>query len=305
MLSFPPRRLVTIYPKVDHFLPQEGKKKISRFSEFESNVSIILWILLIKCDVICINFVHFFLFIFAFIFWFYRMKRVDYVFLIDKVHTRLASWKNKLLNKAGRLILAKSVLNTIPTYYMQISWLPQSICNQLNKMTRKFIWKGTVSKGVHLVGWDKITYPKSFGGLGVWVARTTNPALLGKLVWDIHTNANKVWVQILSNKCLDNSSILDIPKKNGSTTWNSILKARSILKDGFVFWLGNDNTSFWYSSWTTLGTFRILIPWVDIHDISLCIRDGIINGEWNFNPLYTILPNNIQNHVKSIPPLFA
>jgi len=173
-MSFPPRRLVTIYPKVDHFLPQEGKKKISRFSEFESNVSIIVWILLIKCDVICINFVHFFLFIFAFIFWFYRMKRVDYEFLIDKVHTRLASWKNKLLNKAGRLILAKSVLNVIPTYYMQISWLPQSICNQLNKMTRKFIWKGIVSKGVHLVGWDKITCPKSFGGLvSEWLALLT------------------------------------------------------------------------------------------------------------------------------------
>jgi len=41
-MSFPPRRLVTIYPNADHFLPQEGKKKISRFSGFESNVSIIV-----------------------------------------------------------------------------------------------------------------------------------------------------------------------------------------------------------------------------------------------------------------------
>jgi hypothetical protein len=207
-----------------------------------------------------------------------RMKRVDYEFLIDKVQSRLASWKNKLLNKAGRLTLAKSVLNAIPTYYMQISWIPQSICNQLDKMTRKFIWKGTNGKGVHLVGWDKITQPKSLGGFGVRVARNANTALLGKLVWDIHTNANKSWVHILSNKYLGNSSVLDVPKKNGSTTWNSILKARSVLRDGFVFRLGNGTTSFWYSSWTTLGSFASMVPWVDIHDISLCIRDLIING---------------------------
>jgi hypothetical protein len=131
------------------------------------------------------------------------------------------------------------------------------------------------------------------GWLGVRVACTTNTSLLGKLVWDVHTNSNKLWVQILSNKYLDNSSIIDVPKKNGSTTWNSILKARSVLQDGYVFRLGNDNTSFWYSSWTTLGTFASLIPWVDIHDISLCIRDVITNGNWNFNPLHTLLPSNI------------
>jgi len=135
-------------------------------------------------------------------------------------------------------------------------------------MSRKFIWKGNDGKGVHLVGWDKITRPKSLGGLGVRVARNANTALLGKLVWDIHTNTNKSWVHILSNKYLGNSSALDVRKKNGSTTWNSILKARSVLRDGFVFRLGNSTTSFWYSSWTTLGNFASMVSWVDIHDIS-------------------------------------
>jgi len=41
-MSFPPRRLLIIYPKVDQFLPQKGKKKISRFNEFNSNVSIMV-----------------------------------------------------------------------------------------------------------------------------------------------------------------------------------------------------------------------------------------------------------------------
>jgi len=35
-----------------------------------------------------------------------RLTKSDYEFLIDKIQRRLASWKNKLLNKAGRLALA-------------------------------------------------------------------------------------------------------------------------------------------------------------------------------------------------------
>jgi len=151
------------------------------------------------------------------------------------------------------------------------------------------------------VGWDKITRPKSLGGHGVRVAHNDNIVLLGKLVWAIHTNAKKIWVKLLSNKYLGNSSVLDVPKKNDSTTWNSILKVMSVLRDGFVFRLSNSTTSFWYSSWTTLGTFASIFSSVDIHDIFLCIHDLIMDGNWNFNPLYTILLNNIQNHVKSRP----
>jgi hypothetical protein len=38
---------------------------------------------------------------------------------------RLASWKNKLLNKSGCLRLATSVITSTPSYYMQIAWLQQ------------------------------------------------------------------------------------------------------------------------------------------------------------------------------------
>jgi len=50
-----------------------------------------------------------------------RPKKSDFFFIIEKMQKRLASWKNKLLNKLGRLALASSVLSSIPTYYMQIN----------------------------------------------------------------------------------------------------------------------------------------------------------------------------------------
>jgi hypothetical protein len=53
-----------------------------------------------------------------------RLQRRDFEFLEEKIGKRLASWQHNLLNKAGRMTLVKSVLNSIPNYYMQVAWLP-------------------------------------------------------------------------------------------------------------------------------------------------------------------------------------
>ncbi|PNX93226.1 ribonuclease H, partial [Trifolium pratense] len=133
-----------------------------------------------------------------------RVKKADFAFIIDKLNSRLASWKNKLLSKPGRVTLAKSVMNSIPTYYMQISWLPSSICSQIDMMTRKFIWKGNSNKGIHLVGWNVVTKSKEDGGLGVRLAREANTAMLGKLVWGLQQQSDKPWVHMLQDKYLHN-----------------------------------------------------------------------------------------------------
>lgn len=114
-----------------------------------------------------------------------RAKRSDFLYIIEKMQSRLASWKNKLLNKPGRLTLASSVLSAIPSYYMQITWLPQNICDSIDQTTRNFIWRYSNNKGIHLVGWNKIAHPKHLGGLGIRPAREANISLLGKLVWEL------------------------------------------------------------------------------------------------------------------------
>ncbi|MCI28277.1 ribonuclease H, partial [Trifolium medium] len=114
-----------------------------------------------------------------------RAKISDFHFIIDKMQSRLAFWKNRMLNKPGRLALASSVLTSIPSYYMQIAWLPQIICDSIDQITRNFIWRDFNNKGIHLVGWNKITRPKQYGGLGIRPASEANISLLGKLVWDM------------------------------------------------------------------------------------------------------------------------
>ena len=177
-----------------------------------------------------------------------RAKRNDFYFIIEKMQSRLASWKNKLLSKPGRLTLASSVLSSISAYYMQTSWLPQSICDSLDKTTRNFIWRGSNDKGIHLVGWSKITRPK-FLGLGIRTARETNICLLGKLVWDLVQSTNKLCVNLLSNKYASGHKVLQANASSSSSPiWSSIIKVKNVLKDGYSWRSGSGSSSFWFSN---------------------------------------------------------
>lgn len=46
---------------------------------------------------------------------------------------------------AGRITLAKSVLLAIPNYFMGTVHLPISICREIEKITRNFIWGSSTS----------------------------------------------------------------------------------------------------------------------------------------------------------------
>jgi len=164
-----------------------------------------------------------------------RARRSDFHFIIEKMQSRLASWKSKLLNKAGRLTLASSVLSSIPSYYTRIAWLPQNICDIIDQTTRNFIWRDANNEGIHLVGWKKIARPKYQGGLGIRSARETNICLLGKLVWDMLQSSNKLWVDLLSDKFYDGPRLLSATARpSDSSTWSAIIHAKKLSQIQFL-----------------------------------------------------------------------
>ncbi|GJY10807.1 RNA-directed DNA polymerase, eukaryota [Tanacetum coccineum] len=57
--------------------------------------------------------------------------------VVQKVSTKLSSWKAKSLSVGGRLTLIKSVLGAIPTYYMSMFKVLEGILSQLEKFCNK------------------------------------------------------------------------------------------------------------------------------------------------------------------------
>ncbi|KAH1064281.1 hypothetical protein J1N35_029268 [Gossypium stocksii] len=97
-----------------------------------------------------------------------RVTKGTYAFLIDKVRKRLSGWEGKMLSLARRVTLAKSVLQSIPNYFMQPTLLPMGIFKEIEKMIRKFIWgSNNIFQKTALVGWDKCFLPQG-DGRTVW-----------------------------------------------------------------------------------------------------------------------------------------
>ena len=58
----------------------------------------------------------------------------------ERVGKKLAGWKGKLLSTRGREILIKAAAQTVPTYTMSCFQLPNTLCDDLERMMRNFWW---------------------------------------------------------------------------------------------------------------------------------------------------------------------
>jgi hypothetical protein len=114
-----------------------------------------------------------------------RLRREDEQVLIDKVAGKLPKWKGKLLNKACRLTLIKSMLSSLVIYHMPVFPLSKWAIKKIDKIRRSFLWQGNEdAKGGHcLVNWKHVQWPKKLGGLGVLDLTSFNMALRLRWKW--------------------------------------------------------------------------------------------------------------------------
>lgn len=59
--------------------------------------------------------------------------------VVDKVKSKLALWKRKLLPFTGRITLIKSVLDSLPGYYISIFKLPKGVAREIKKIKAAFL----------------------------------------------------------------------------------------------------------------------------------------------------------------------
>ncbi|GKD97873.1 reverse transcriptase domain, reverse transcriptase zinc-binding domain protein [Tanacetum coccineum] len=60
--------------------------------------------------------------------------------LIDRLRSRLSTWKASLLFIGGRLTLIKSLLGSLGIYYLSIFRAPESVLNDLERIQSNFFW---------------------------------------------------------------------------------------------------------------------------------------------------------------------
>ena len=71
-----------------------------------------------------------------------RVNKATYQTILDKVDKRLTGWNATHLSLAGRITLAHSVLQAMPIYAMQMTFLQAPVHGKIEKSCRRFIWDG-------------------------------------------------------------------------------------------------------------------------------------------------------------------
>ena len=68
-------------------------------------------------------------------------RRYDtFAFIKEQVGKKMQGWKEKLLSRAGKEVLIKSVAQSIPTYTVGVFQLPRKLCDELDAMYGRFWW---------------------------------------------------------------------------------------------------------------------------------------------------------------------
>ena len=78
---------------------------------------------------------------------------------------RINIWVNHFSSRGGRLILLKSVLQSIPIYWASIAYIPKGILTKIRKLCFSFLWTASKqTEGIDLVKWKTLSKPKNLGG---------------------------------------------------------------------------------------------------------------------------------------------
>ncbi|XP_021738796.1 uncharacterized protein LOC110705261 [Chenopodium quinoa] len=156
-----------------------------------------------------------------------RSKRVVFEALLDRIWKKLQGWKEKLISRAGKEVLLKSVIQAIPTYLMGVYKFPCLVIEKINSAMARFFWGcSDTRRKTHWRSWSTLCTPKCLGGMGFRDLSVFNDALLGRQAWRLVHNENSLLSKVMKAKYYPNCSFLEASLGHaGSYSWQSVWSA--------------------------------------------------------------------------------
>lgn len=200
-------------------------------------------------------------------------SRLFWAPLKERLQRNLASWKRNYLNQAGKLVLLKSSLNSLPNYWFNLYSMPASIRSDIDRIRRCFFW-GDDLKGVdtkrklHLINWETLCLPKNAGGLNIGIMKLKNGAMLAKWLWRLYTERGRMWNELMV--ALYGKEIqFDVLQIKINTHSSPVIQSiRNLLKwdkmeqlvqpSAFIWSVRNGSkVLFWHDHWHHSGLLRV------------------------------------------------
>lgn len=142
--------------------------------------------------------------------------------LISRITAQIKHWTSKLLSYAGRLQLVKSIISGIVAYWIQVFPIPKAVIKHIQAICRSFIWSSSdqITKKAPISS-NKMCDPKNAGGLKIMDLNIWNLTMFTKLVWNISTKKDTLWVKWIHVYYMKGKSLQDMVYSNG---WSWMFK---------------------------------------------------------------------------------
>ncbi|XP_071727797.1 uncharacterized protein [Rutidosis leptorrhynchoides] len=105
----------------------------------------------------------------------------------------------RLLSVGGRLTLTKSVLGSLPLYFLSLFKASSGVVKLLESIRRKFMWNARNNNSITWVKWNQALDSKKLGGLGIGSIQAKNLSLLAKWWWRLKTERNFLWANTIKS----------------------------------------------------------------------------------------------------------
>ncbi|KAL0355533.1 UNVERIFIED_CONTAM: putative mitochondrial protein [Sesamum radiatum] len=169
-----------------------------------------------------------------------RSKKEVFEGIKERIWHKIHSWSAIKLSQAGRAVLIKSVLQTIPTYVMSCFRLPDTFLKELEGLMAEFFWKSGSNSATHWLAWEKLCTRKDEGGLGFRRLKEHNVALLAKQSWRVAFQTDSTLSKVLGHKYFPDSTFFEARLGSApSYTWRSMLATRDLLVAGVRWEIGD------------------------------------------------------------------
>lgn len=235
-----------------------------------------------------------------------RSKQDLFSSTVDRMVQRALSCPSRFISMAGKAVMLQGVLSTMPTFAMSCFELPVSVCKRIQSVLPRFWWDSKEGeKNICWISWDKLTLPKSSGGLDFRDIQAFNQALLAKIAWRLLTKPECLLSRILGGKYCNNSHFLKVEAAiSYSHGWKGILLDRDLLVQHLGRVIGDgETTCVWKDSW--INPEKNLRPQgpVFLQDQDLLVSDLLSREtkEWNLARVKNLLPE-LADHILTLRP---
>ncbi|CAM8948389.1 unnamed protein product [Rhodiola kirilowii] len=175
-------------------------------------------------------------------------------YLVDSTWRKVLGWKEMQLSAAGKEVMIKAVLQSIPQYAMMCYKIPEEVCKRLAQIIRRFWWSSQAEgSGIHWTSQFHLSLSKEDGGLSFRDLVLFNEALLAKQVWRLLVNPSSLISRVLKAKYFRDGNVLSTGLcSSPSLAWRNIWQVGQKVKEDIVW---NEEDQRWWWSADSKGVF--------------------------------------------------